>query len=83
MLGLGLGKLESSLKYREGMTNDLVMWKKYTLVQYLKKLKLMIKSLDEQYIKIIKDKIWPHNLKILRGVQVGGAGRGLWHKIKL
>ena len=43
----------------------------------------MIKSLDEQYIKIIKDKIWPHNLKILRGVQVGGAGRGLWHKIKL
>ena len=63
------------------MTNDLVMWGKYTLVQYLKKLKLMLKSLDEQYIKIIKDKIWPHNLKILRGIQVGGAGRGCGTKL--
>lgn len=81
VLGLGLGKLESSLKYREGMTNDLVMWGKYTLVQYLKKLKLMLKSLDEQYIKIIKDKIWPHNLKILRGIQVRGAGRGCGTKL--
>lgn len=83
VLGLGLGKLESCLKCREGVTSDLVMWGKYTLVQYFKKLKLMVKSLDEQYIKIIQDKIWPHNLKSLRGVQVQGAGRGLWHKVKL
>lgn len=42
-----------------------------------KKIKINNKSLDEQYIKIInKDKIWPHNLKSLRGVQVGG--RGCW-----
>ena len=83
VLGLGLGKLESSLKYREGMTNDLVMWGKYTLVQYLKKIKINDKKSWWTIYKNYKRQDLAPQPKNSKRYTSWGGWEGLWHKVKL